>query len=61
MLFIAELNGLESWDTDAGNTCLEAKTKEKAFIIAGSEFGDLEDYALLIKKTLCGLGTSGLR
>ena len=39
ILFIAELNGLESWDVDAGNAYLEAKTKEKVHVIAGTEFG----------------------
>ena len=58
---MVKLNWLESWDTDAGNACLEAKTKEKVFIIAGSEFGDLKNHVLLIKKALYGLRTSGLR
>ena len=35
LLFIAELNKLEAWATDIGNAYLEAKTKEKLFIIAG--------------------------
>ena len=61
VLFLAELNGLESWGTDIGNAHLEACTKEKVFIIAGREFGPLEGHALIINKALCGLRTSGLR
>ena len=34
VLFIAELNELESWNTDIGNACLEALTKEKVCIIS---------------------------
>ena len=61
VLFIAELNGLESWGTDVGNAFLEAKTKEKVFEIAGPEFIHLKDHVLLIKKALYGLRTSSLR
>jgi hypothetical protein len=39
MLFLAELNQLDIWATDVGNAYLEAETKEKIYIIAGSEFG----------------------
>ena len=61
VLFLSELNGLESWGTDVGNACLEDKTKEKVYIIVGPEFGDLEGHALVVKKALYGLRTSGLR
>ena len=40
VLFLAELNGLQAWSTDIGNVYLEAKTKEKVYIVAGPEFGD---------------------
>ena len=60
VLFLAELNGLESWGTDIGNSYLEASTKEKVFIEAGPEFEPLEGYNLIIEKALCGLRTSGL-
>jgi hypothetical protein len=59
--FLAELNGLESWATDIGNACLEAETSEKAFVVAGPEFGELEGHTLIIFKALCGLRSSGLR
>lgn len=61
VLFLAKLNGLESWDTDIGNAYLEERTKEKVFIKAGPEFGPLEGHNLIIIKALYGLRTSGLR
>ncbi len=48
-----------TWATDVGNTYLEAKTKEKLFIIAGPEFGKQQGHTLIIKKALCGLRSSG--
>ena len=51
---------MESWATDVGNAYLEANTKEKIYIIAGSEFGNLEGHVLVIVKALYGLRTSGL-
>ena len=61
VVFLAELNDLEIWCTDIGNAYLEAYTKEKVCIIAGPEFGELEDHLLIIQKALYGLKTSGLR
>ena len=61
VLFLAELNGLESWTTGIGNACLEALTKEKVYVIAGRGSGELEGHLLIIKKALHGLRTSGLR
>ncbi len=61
VLFLAELNGLETWATDIGNAYLEAETSEKVFIIAGPEFGELEGHTLVIFKALYGLRSSGLR
>ena len=58
--FLAELNMLELWGADVGNAYLEAKTKEKVFIIGGPEFGALEGHTLIIFKALYGLRTSGL-
>ena len=43
LVFLAELNGLQAWATDILSACLQAKMKEKLYVIAGSEFGDLED------------------
>ena len=61
VIFLAELNGLETWATDIGNAYFEAETSEKVFIIAGPEFGELEGHTLVIFKALYGLRSSGLR
>ena len=48
---------MELRGADVGNAYyLEAKTKEKAYIVAGPEFGSLEGHTLLIDKGsgLCG-------
>jgi len=60
VLFLAEFNHLETWATDIGNACLEAKTREKVYVIAGPEFGELEGHVLVICNALYGLCTSGL-
>ncbi len=41
LVFIAELNGLETWATDIASAYLEAYTAEKVYIVAGPEFGEL--------------------
>jgi hypothetical protein len=61
LIFLAELNGLETWATDISNAYLEAETKEHIYIHAGPEFGDLEGHILVIFETLYGLWTSRLR
>jgi hypothetical protein len=61
IVFLAELNGLETWSTDIGNAYLEAETKERVYIVAGSEFGKLEGHTLVIFKALYGLRTSSAR
>jgi Reverse transcriptase (RNA-dependent DNA polymerase) len=61
VVFLAELNGLELWGSDVGNAYLEAKTKEKVYIVGGPEFGSLEGHTLLVDKALYGLRSSGLR
>ena len=61
VLFLAELNGLDTCATDIGNAYLEAETKEKVCIITGKEFSPLEGHLLIIRKALYGLRTSGLR
>jgi len=58
---LAELNGMKFWAADIGNAYLEAKTKEKVYIIAGPEFGPLQGHTLVIYKALYGLRTSGAR
>jgi hypothetical protein len=61
LVFLAELNGLQTWATDIGNAYLEAETLESCFIVAGPEFGENEGHTLVIIKALYSLRTSGLR
>jgi hypothetical protein len=61
LVFLAELNQMETWATDIGNAYLEAVTSENLYIIAGAEFGDLQGHVLLIHKALYGFRTSGKR
>ena len=61
IIFLGELNDLEPWATDIGNAYLEATTKEKVCIRAGSEFGPLEGHLLIVYKAVYGLKSSGLR
>ena len=61
LVFLAELNNLQTWATDIGNVYLKAVTSEKVYIIAGPEFKKLEGNVLVIYKALYGLRTSGLR
>ena len=60
VLFIAELNGLESWGTEICNAYIEVFTKEKVYIVASPEFGPLDGHNLIIIEALCGFQTSGL-
>ena len=59
ILFLAELNQLETWATDIGNAYLEVETDERTCIIAGPEFNEREGSTLLILKALYGLRSSG--
>ena len=61
MIFLGELNNLVLWGADIGNAYLEAYTNEKIFIIAGSEFEELEGFILIFNKALYGLKSSGKR
>jgi hypothetical protein len=61
LIFLAELNDLQTWATDIGNAYLEALTSEKVCIIAGPEFGNLQGHVMIIYKALYGLGSSGAR
>ena len=60
-LAAAELNGLEVQATNVGNAYLEAETREKIYIVAGKEFGELEGHLIVVFKALYGLRTSGAR
>ena len=46
VIFLAKLNNLEVWGADIGNAYLEAKTKEKLYVVAGPEFEELEGHIL---------------
>jgi hypothetical protein len=61
VMFLAELNGLETWATNISNMYLKAETSEKVFIIAGRKPGELEGHTLVIFKAPYGLQSSGLR
>ena len=58
---IAEMNGLKSCVADISNAYLYSRTKEKVYIRAGKEFGDLAGEILAIDKALYGLNTSAAR
>jgi hypothetical protein len=59
LIFLAELNHLQTWATDIGNAYLEALTPKKVCIIAGPEFGNLQGHVMIIYKALYGLRSSG--
>jgi hypothetical protein len=48
IVFLGKLNALQLWGADVGNAYLEAKTKEKVYIVGGPEFGSLEGHVLVI-------------
>ena len=54
VMFLADLNKLLLWGGVVGNAYLEALTKEKLYIIAGPEFGELQGDILIIYKALYG-------
>ena len=60
VIFLAELNEIDSWGTDIGNAYLETFAKEKVCIKSEQEFVPLQGHALIISKSLCRLQTSGL-
>ena len=45
-MFLGEVNGLSCCAADVGNAYLYSSTRERVYIIAGPEFGDLEGAAL---------------
>ena len=55
VIFLAELNGHEIYNTDISSAYLESYTTEKVFIIGGPEFEELEGHILIIDKALYGL------
>ena len=61
MIFLGKLNHLDLGGADIGNAYLEAFTDEKLYVVAGSEFQELEGYILIFLKALYGLKSSGKR
>ena len=51
---------METHYTDISNTYLELNTLENNYIIAGTEFGDIEVQILIFSESLYGLFSSGL-
>jgi hypothetical protein len=58
--FLAELNRMDLWATDIGNTYLKAYTAKKLVIDSGPEFGEMEGHILILSRALYRLWTSGL-
>ena len=61
VIFLDKLNNLDIWGANIRNAYLEAFTDEKLYIVAGSEFQELEGYILIFLKALYGLKSSGKR
>ena len=61
VIYLGKLNNLKLWGGDIENAYLEAYTHEKLFIIAGTEFEELEGFILIFDKVLYGLKSSGKR
>ena len=59
VVFLSQLNDLESWGADVGNAYLEAYTDEKLCIIAGPEFKELQGHLLIMIKALYGTCSGG--
>ena len=57
--FFVEMNGLKVCATNSSSAYLYAKTREKWYVIAGPEFGELEGEKLVFDCSLYGLQTSG--
>ena len=57
VLFLAELGGLECWDTNTGHTNLEAFTKENSCVVFGTRYTPLQGHVLIVSKSSHGLRT----
>ena len=58
---IAQMQQLLVCAADVGTAFLYGKTKEKVYIVAGKEFGELSNRPLIIDKGLYGLRSSAAR
>ena len=61
VVFLSQLNDLETRGADVGNAYLEAYTDEKLCIIAGPEFKELQGHLLIMIKALYGTRSGGAR
>ena len=59
--FLGELNKLTCCAADIGNAFLYGVTREKVYMVAGPEFGELQGRNLIIVKALYGLRSSAAR
>lgn len=59
MLMLAAMNDVPLLSADIGNAYLNATCRERIWIVAGPEFGNLQGKVLLIEKALYGLKSSG--
>jgi hypothetical protein len=48
LVFLVEMNGLQTWSTDISNAYLKAEMKEKVFFVAGPEFDDLAEHTQIV-------------
>ena len=55
LIFIAQLNKMETLDTDIGNTYLDKKSLKKVYIVSGTKFGNREGRVLIFSNALYGL------
>jgi Reverse transcriptase (RNA-dependent DNA polymerase) len=58
---VAAMNHLQVCAADIVNAFLYGKTKEKVYVLAGSEFGDKSHMPLIIQRGLYGLRSSSAR
>jgi len=58
---LAIMNGLQACAANVGTAFLYGKTKERVYITAGKEFGDLAGHDLIVDKGLYGLRSSAAR
>ena len=61
VVFLSQLNNLEIWGADVGNTYHEAYTAERLCIITGPEFKELQDNLLIMIKALYKTRSGGAR
>jgi hypothetical protein len=48
LVFLVEMNGLQTWSTDISNAYLEAEIKEKIFFVTGPEFSELARHTQIV-------------